>query len=440
MPALNFPHPAVDKQQYTHAGKSWEFDATVGATGAWRLIPISTTDADLAAQFAQDAANASRLTVGEVTDSPSGASAEVSIEGPAGAQVINFVLPRGAQGIQGPKGDQGDQGPKGDQGDQGIQGLKGDKGDQGDQGIQGIQGPKGDKGDKGDQGDQGPKGDTGTGLVMKGVLSSADDLPGAASPGDAYLINGNVFIWNGTAWIDGGPLQGPKGDKGDKGDQGDQGIQGPQGLKGDQGDQGIQGIQGPKGDQGDQGIQGIQGPQGDQGIQGPKGDTGAGVAAGGVQGQVLVKAGAGNYETAWQSIGSAAAKNVGTSGDTVPTMAGQNTWSESQVFSKAAVFAGEMDDGDTGTAKTINFATGQKRRVRLTGNSTITLEFPGVGHYQLKLQQDATGNRTVVWAGTVKYVGSATAPGINMAANSFTLVTVYFDGSGMWLAASKVNA
>ena len=61
------------------------------------------------------------------------------------------------------------------------------------------------------------------------------------------------WVYDGSIWINIGPLQGP---------QGVQGVQGPQGI------QGIQGDTGP------QGIQGDTGPQGVQGIQGDKGDTG----------------------------------------------------------------------------------------------------------------------------------------------------------------------
>ena len=70
------------------------------------------------------------------------------------------------------------------------------------------------------------------------------------------------WIYDGSAWINVGQIQGPKGDPGNKGEKGDKGDQGPKGLKGDQG------LVGPKGDKGDKGDQGDQGPQGEKGLDG----------------------------------------------------------------------------------------------------------------------------------------------------------------------------
>lgn len=70
------------------------------------------------------------------------------------------------------------------------------------------------------------------------------------------------WIYDGSAWINVGPLQGPKGDIGNKGDKGDKGDQGIQGEKGEQG------LVGPKGDKGDKGDIGLTGPQGEKGLDG----------------------------------------------------------------------------------------------------------------------------------------------------------------------------
>ncbi|HNG27952.1 MAG TPA: FISUMP domain-containing protein, partial [Chitinophagales bacterium] len=138
-------------------------------------------------------------------------------------------------------------------------------------------------------------GKDGKGVNIKGSFPSASNLPATGTQGDAYLVNGQLYVWTGSKWENVGNIQGPKGDKGEKGDvgaTGPQGMQGVQGIKGDKGDkgdvgatgpQGIQGIQGLKGDNGaigSQGIQGVKGdkgdigPQGPQGIQGIKGDKG----------------------------------------------------------------------------------------------------------------------------------------------------------------------
>lgn len=182
----------------------------------------------------------------------------------------------------------GDTGPKGDTGEVGPIGPKGNKGDKGDKGdigpgitvlgvlssptelpplgtagtgyvitgnfwvwtgtawanVGSFQGPKGDKGDpgiKGDTGATGPKGDQGTGLTIQGTLASEAELPGTGSPGDGFVIQGNLWVWVSSSWINAGPFQGPAGPKGD---QGDPGAVGPQG---EPGPQGVTGPQGPAG-------------------------------------------------------------------------------------------------------------------------------------------------------------------------------------------------
>jgi hypothetical protein len=118
-------------------------------------------------------------------------------------------------------------------------------------------------------------------------------------------------------------------------------FSGSTGATGAAGPQGPQGIQGLKGDTGLTGLKGDAGPQGSQGIQGLKGDPGAagpGLAAGGTTGQWIKKNSATNYDTTWSSIastdvsglGTAATKNTGTSGATIPLLNTANTWTSGQ--------------------------------------------------------------------------------------------------------------
>lgn len=135
--------------------------------------------------------------------------------------------------VQGP---QGIQGPKGDKGEQGIQGIQGPKGEQG------IQGPKGDKGDRGPEGpkgDRGLQGEAGTGVTIKGSFSDESELPASGELGDAYMVNGSLYVWNGSSWENVGSIKGPKGE------QGERGPEGPEGPKGDKGDKGDRGPEGP---------------------------------------------------------------------------------------------------------------------------------------------------------------------------------------------------
>ena len=169
---------------------------------------------------------------------------------------------------------------------------------------------------------KGEKGDQGTGLDLRGMLASTDELPEpeASIPGQAYLVGTeeNNVLWffdeNENQYRPAGPLRGEMGPQGPKGDTGATGAQGPKGdtgntgAQGPKGETGATGPQGPKGDPftyedfteeqlaaltGPQGPKGDTGPQGQQGAaftysdftpeqlaaltgpQGPKGDTGA---------------------------------------------------------------------------------------------------------------------------------------------------------------------
>lgn len=238
-----------------------------------------------------------------------------------------FVGPQGPKGEKGDKGEKGAEGPAGPQGPRGEKGDKGDPGEKGADGTvafesltpeqkeslrgisitavsidtdgnltitfsdgdsenvgniigpQGPQGPQGEKGDVGPQGPQGPQGEKGeqgndgTSLNILGTKESEADLPLSAEKNDAYLINGEMWFFNGTNWNNAGRIQGPQGPQGPVGPQGPKGDPGPQGIKGDPGEKGEQGIQGLKGDTGLQGPQGPVGPKGEQGDAGVRGIT-----------------------------------------------------------------------------------------------------------------------------------------------------------------------
>lgn len=76
------------------------------------------------------------------------------------------------------------------------------------------------------QGPKGDKGDPGTGLMLKGKVTSVGDLPATANAGDGYLVSGNIYVWVDGAWFNGGAFQGPKGDTGATGADGKDGQDG----------------------------------------------------------------------------------------------------------------------------------------------------------------------------------------------------------------------
>lgn len=132
-------------------------------------------------------------------------------------------------------------------------------------------------GEPGPEGPQGPQGEPGTGVNILGSLNDSSELPDDAETADAYLIDGELWVWNGEEWLNAGNIQGPEGPQGDAGPQGPEGPMGPAGPQGDQGPQGESGPAGPQGEPGPQGIAGEtgpMGPEGPQGAQGPQGVTG----------------------------------------------------------------------------------------------------------------------------------------------------------------------
>lgn len=70
-------------------------------------------------------------------------------------------------------------------------------------------------GPQGTQGPPGPPGPPGYGIGILGTFDDPSELPETGNtPGDAYLIGGDLWVWDGTAWTDAGPVQGPPGPSG----------------------------------------------------------------------------------------------------------------------------------------------------------------------------------------------------------------------------------
>ena len=328
---IDFPNSPVVGDQHASGGTAWSWDgsvwnvvssaAAVGPTGPTGSQGDIGPQGDVGPQ-------------GVVGDTgPQGVQGVQGVTGGIGSQGVQGVTgPTGQQGIQGIQGDQGiqgvqgDTGPQGVQGDTGLQGVIGDIGPQGDTGptgspgtfavseiepispvegdiwfsslegklllyydnfwietIVGEIGPTGDTGATGLTGDTGPQGVTGaqgTDIHFIGSVAAVENLPPTGnSNNDAYIVDadGNLYVWDGSAWVDAGQIVGPQGDTGPQGAIGDTGPQGDQGLQGIQGIQGVQGDTGLTGDTGPQGATGDTGPQGltgDTGLQGATGDTG----------------------------------------------------------------------------------------------------------------------------------------------------------------------
>lgn len=63
------------------------------------------------------------------------------------------------------------------------------------------------------------RGEDGSSISIKDTLASTNDLPSASSAtaGDAYIISGNLWVFNGTSFTDVGQVQGPQGETGNDG-------------------------------------------------------------------------------------------------------------------------------------------------------------------------------------------------------------------------------
>ena len=207
------------------------------------------------------------LEVGVVTTTESDGDVQINVESldPL-AYSLDFILPKGKDGVDGVTGIKGDTGTQGDTGSRGVSGsistfffsesgADGEPGETGETGLTGPEGPMGLTGSDGFEieGPPGPPGETGeTGLT--GPPSTVEGPPGPK--GDTGI-------------------PGAKGETGKTGNPGVSNIPGPRGHTGDS-------IVGPRGPTGPTGKTGNPGPKGDTSttpgpastVPGPKGDTG----------------------------------------------------------------------------------------------------------------------------------------------------------------------
>lgn len=69
----------------------------------------------------------------------------------------------------------------------------------------------------------GVKGDPGTGINILGSFDTHEDLIAAhptGNEGDAYLVQGDLYVWDGAQWLNVGNIQGPPGADGNNGADG----------------------------------------------------------------------------------------------------------------------------------------------------------------------------------------------------------------------------
>ena len=97
----------------------------------------------------------------------------------------------------------------------------------------------------------------------------------------------------------------------------------------------------------------------------------------------------------------------------------------------------EVNNGNSGTSKTIAWGNGNHQFLTLTGNVTLAFtDPPASGRFTLVITQDATGGRTVTWPASVKWPGGA-APTISTGANAVDIVTLVFRGTTYYASISQ---
>lgn len=177
------------------------------------------------------------ISIGTTTTGEAGTDASVSNSGTATNMILNFTIPKGANGQDGQDGADGTNGADGEDGITPHIGENGNwylgetdtgkpsRGEQGPQGIQGEQGLQGLKGDTGEAGPQGPAG--------------ADGTDGTDGITPTIGENGNWYLGKTDT---GKPSKGEQGPQGPKGDQGEQGPQGEAGQPGSDGEDGQDGV------------------------------------------------------------------------------------------------------------------------------------------------------------------------------------------------------
>lgn len=94
-------------------------------------------------------------------------------------------------------------------------------------------------------------------------------------------------------------------------------------------------------------------------------------------------------------------------------------------FQNAATFASEVDDGNSSTADTIDWRTGNKHKSTVTGDCTYTFTAPS-GPANLILKLVNAGAQTLTWPGTVTWPGG-TEP--SWTSSGTDIVAFYYDGT-----------
>jgi hypothetical protein len=98
-----------------------------------------------------------------------------------------------------------------------------------------------------------------------------------------------------------------------------------------------------------------------------------------------------------------------------------------------------VSNGNSGTSKTINWNSGNKQAITMTGNCTFSFTAPagGAANLVLKIVQDGTGGRTATWPAEIKWPNGVT-PVLSTGAGDVDIITFFYD-SANWFGAAMLD-
>lgn len=100
---------------------------------------------------------------------------------------------------------------------------------------------------------------------------------------------------------------------------------------------------------------------------------------------------------------------------------------------KTGTFNSEVDNGNSGTSKNIDWTAGQKQKITSTGSCTITFTAPlGPSNLTLRIiHENSVTAYAYTWPATVKWPGGTKATTTNTA-NAIDVVSFYYDGTNYY--------
>lgn len=120
---------------------------------------------------------------------------------------------------------------------------------------------------------------------------------------------------------------------------------------------------------------------------------------------------------------------TGPQGESFPTDVMDEDEDNCLVIKNTHYFDAEYDNGNSDSTSTINWKLGNKQKITLNDNCTLSFTNPsGPCNLILKIIQDGTGSRTITWPVSIKWPDSVT-PTLTTNPDAIDIISLYFDGT-----------